>query len=108
MNATGILFLNQQRPCVGKTASGEFELLITALDRISTRQAELWQLRYVGQRAKDLWDTCSAVLVPGQPIAVNTKKMRVYQNGRPVIEAEAESIVIAPRSHLVQSEARNG
>ena len=105
MNAQGILFLNQQRPSVGTTPSGEFELLITALDRISTRQAELWQLRYVGQRAKDLWDTCSAVLVPGQPIAVNTKKLRVYSNGRPIIEAEAETIAIAPRSHLPEGGA---
>ncbi len=100
MNAQGIVFLNRQRPVVNTTPGGEFELLITALDRISARQAELWRIRYVGQRAKDLWETCSAVLTPGQPIQVRTKGMRVHSNGTPVIEAEAESIAIAPRSHL--------
>lgn len=101
MNAQGILFLNRQRPLIGATPSGEFQLLISALDRISDRQAELWQIKYVGQRAKDLWETCQAVLTPGQPIQVRAKGMRVHSNGTPVIEAEAESIAIAPRSHLV-------
>lgn len=100
MNAQGIVFLNRQRPMVNITPSGEFELLITALDRISARQAELWRIRYVGQRAKDLWETCSAILVPGQPIHVHTKSMRVYSNGAPLIEAEADIISIAARSHL--------
>jgi hypothetical protein len=108
MNAQGILFLNRQRPMVGTTPSGEFQLLISALDRISAKQAELWQIRYVGQRAKDLWETCSAVLTPGQPIQVTAKDMRVYKNGAVVIEAVAETIAIAPRSHLAQEASQGG
>jgi hypothetical protein len=100
MNAQGILFLNRQRPSAFINAAGELELVLSALDRVSPRQCELWQIRYVGQRAKDLWDSCSAVLTPGQPIHVTTKDMRVHKNGAVVIEAKAETIAIAPRSHL--------
>lgn len=104
MNAQGTLFLNRQRPSVGTTSSGEFQLLISAFDRISARQSELWQIKYVGQRAKDLWETCQAALTPGQPIFVNAKGIRVYNNGTAVIEADAETIALAPRSHLVHVE----
>jgi hypothetical protein len=105
MKATGILFLNRTRPTAGLNAGGEFELVLSALHRISARQAELWQVRYIGQRAKEWWDACGAALVPGQPIAVSAKDMRVYGNGRPVIEAIAESVVIAPRSYLDEATA---
>lgn len=102
MNAQGILFLNKNHPTVGTTPDGQFELVITALDRISQRSCELWRVVYRGQRAKDLWDSCSAILVPGQPIQINTKNIRVYNNGNPIIEAMADAIAIAPRSHLVE------
>lgn len=100
MKAKGILFLNRTRPVASTTPAGEFQLVLSALHRISERQAELWQVRYIGQAAKALWDQCSAVLVPGQPIFVDAKNMRVYDNGRPVIEAEAAVVAIASRYHL--------
>ncbi len=105
MRAEGLLFLNKTRPVVSTNDKGEFKLVISALHRISAKQAELWRVSYVGQRAKDLWETCQAVLVPGQPIQIRAKDMRVYTNGVPVIEAEAESIAIAPRSHLMEGGA---
>ena len=104
MNAQGTLFLNRSRPTIGQTPSGEFMLTLSALDRVSQRSCELWRIVYRGQRAKDLWDTCQAALTPGQPIHVQTKCIRVYHNGPPVIEAEADTIALAPRSHLVQVE----
>lgn len=104
MRASGILFLNKARPTVGVTPRGDFLLTITALHRISHHQAELWRVFYSGHRAKDLWDTCQAVLVPGQPIQVEAQQIRVHVNGTPLIEAIAQSIAIAPRSHLGQQQ----
>lgn len=104
MNATGILFLNRTAPQVATTPSGEFQLTLNALDRVSQRSCELWRVVYRGQRAKDLWDTCREILKAGQPIQVTAKGMRVHNNGAPVIEAIAESIAIAPRRHLVEEE----
>lgn len=56
MKAKGILFLNRTRPVASTTPAGEFQLVLSALHRISERQAELWQVRYIGQAAKALWD----------------------------------------------------
>lgn len=104
MRANGILFLNKARPTVGTTPKGDFLLTLTALHRISANQAELWRVFYSGQRAQDLWDTCKEVLLPGQPIQVDAQQIRVHANGTPLIEAIAQSIAIAPRSHLGQQQ----
>ncbi len=95
MKANGTLFLGKTKPLVSTTSSGEFQLQLFAIDRISHNppMAEAYRITWVGAGAKEFWSRYAADLVPGQPLRVCLSRMRAHQ--APRLGAEIHAVVDA-------------
>lgn len=109
MNADGVLYLSKTKPIASKTSSGEFQLSLFAVDRISHQPpiAEPYALVWTGPGAQTFWEKHRDALVPGQPLRVWISRMRSHTAPRSgaEIHARVDAMGLAPRANHQQAEA---
>lgn len=91
--AQGLFFLQKMKPAASRSATGEFQLRLFALDRIGSMQVEPWELLVPGTLGEDFWARHQAALVPGAAIRASVDRIRSHSHPRgSVIHAVALAI----------------
>lgn len=98
MKAAGTLFLSKTAPVGAVASDGKFVLQLLAYDRHGARQVEAWRLLWVGAAAQAFYAARRQYLVPGVPIDVAVRRLRVLSAGGrhagPEIQALVESLAL--------------
>lgn len=75
---TGTFFLARQRPQVGKTADGLFQLSLLVMDRRGVHEVEAVRLFWVGDTAQAFWTANASGMTAGAVLEVQADKPRAH------------------------------
>ena len=92
MNHTGHLFLAKAKPTLKQLPDGRWQLLVLAVDRIGTHQAEPWRICWTGGDDVRHWHTQALPwLTPGQALFVVLHSARCHHLGGAYAEIHAQA-----------------
>jgi hypothetical protein len=75
---SGVFFLAKQRPQVGRTSDGLFQLSMLTMDRRGTHEVEAVRFFWVGEAAQAFWAESASGMTAGAVLEVQADKPRAH------------------------------
>ena len=95
MKAAGMIFLSRAKPGWSESANGERVLVLRAVDRLNSAQAEAWTLFWAGPAANEFMAEHGAKLAPGRALWAEVERIRTHRCGA-FVELQARVISLWP------------